>query len=183
MAKPSGFDQLLTRPRRRETVTLVWDPNDAVQLQQAQYAAQEAVRAARRQPTPENLADAEAASAALETLRGEIGTVRFEFEGIGTRRKDKLMATVPPSKEQQRDFEAQGGRGKLGYDPERFPQKLIAACLTRLVLPDGTELTEIDDDQARALFERCTLDDQSRLFNAALLCDTAATSVEDQLKG
>lgn len=180
---PSPLDQLAARPRRRETVTLVWDPNEAAAVQEAQAAAQSAVRAAQRTPTADNLEAAEQAAAAFEAARQAAQVVRFEFEAIGVRNKDKLMASVPPSKEQQRDYEFQGGRGKLNYDPDRFPQKLVAACLTRMVLPDGQEINDLDDDDVRTLFERLTLDDQNRLFTAALLCDTANTSVEDQLKG
>lgn len=114
-------------------------------------------RARARSQTGKSLADGselqeiqkqiEAAEGRLEALwdDAEGSIAEFVFQDIGRKRYDDLVSEHPPTAEEKRQWEAEGGEGKLAYSTESFPPALISATAIKPEI-DLATATKICDE-------------------------------------
>lgn len=114
---------------------------------------------------------------AIEELEDEIDTLweanqdtiaTFTFQDIGRKKYDDLTTAHPPTKEQQKDWEEEGGEGKLGYNPDTFVPALISVTA---ISP------AISLDEATKICEEWGNYEVIRLFNAALAACVGTAAV------
>lgn len=76
----------------------------------------------------EKLKRVEDLEAELDRLweESEASIVRFWFQDIGKKKYDDLISEHPPTPEQKKEWEDEGGEGKLAYNTETFPPALLS---------------------------------------------------------
>ena len=93
----------------------------------------------------EQLAEAQAELDAAEAAAQE-HLYEFCFTSIGSEEWESLVLAHPPTPKQKERF----GR-ELDFNPDTFPVVAVAACLTKIVKPDGTvEEVETTPDDVRS---------------------------------
>lgn len=134
MTRPVPLDRLLSKKKPlTKTVAVVLDPDLAEEFEDARRLRDTARMRVDRSPK-----DTEAAFALIESdqkldeLRGRLeaedAVMMFRFRGIGRVGYEQLVDRHPPSAEQRTKAKSQGYEA-LAWNPETFPQALVAACL------------------------------------------------------
>jgi hypothetical protein len=124
----------------------------------------------------------------------EVGEMFWRFVAIGRERYTVLLASHPPTTDQQRESAALqraagvplGQEVRRPWNLETFPPALIAASLVGMFdtedaaksLPTGSE-SYLDEEQAIDLWnsERFNTHELDQLFSAALVANTTTTSL------
>lgn len=155
MGKPVTYDRL--KSKKKAIVRSCWialDPEIADEDSLAKLKLDAAT--IRMKGSPENkefaeaFAEAEAAyTAAHKALVGE--AVKFKFKALGRRRYQELLDDNKPTDEQRAEArrlaEAIGEEdGELGWNPDTFPDQLIAKCLIEPELSKEEILNILGDD-------------------------------------
>lgn len=98
--------------------------------------------------------------AEMEKLWGEAegSIVKFVFQDIGRKKYDDLVTAHPPTKEQIKEWEEEGGEGRLAYNVSSLPPALMAATA---VDPEMTV------EEATRIFDEWGNFEVTRLFAAA----------------
>ena len=110
--------------------------------------------------TQEYLKQIEVLEAQLDQLWEDAQDViaTFTFQDIGRKAYDDLITDHPPTKEQIKEWEDEGGEGKLGYNTVTFPPALMS------VTSVSPKLTY---DEAEEIYNEWGNFEVIRLFNAA----------------
>lgn len=164
----AGIAQLLERPRRTGSYSFAFDPNehDAWKKLDAEAARLErladgvkgddkARQSARRK--------ASAARRKATVARDKIAHVTFYFEALPVPDLERLREKHPPTEQQLAEWEDAREQlrssdkpfdpGPLTVDVEAFRPALIAACVTRVDLPDGSTADGITEHEINALVD------------------------------
>lgn len=182
MADP--FEELFQRPRRTDTVTLAFNPEEADQLTELRQEVTRLERKIDRKPEDDE-ADAELreVKGKISELEGAMQTIVFHFQGIGRARSEEILKSHQPTPQQVLDAKKQGE--KLQFNPETYPVALVATTCTKITTPSGTEITgsQITEEQVERLAADLSQLDWAQLFQAALMVDAAGSTVEEVGKG
>lgn len=130
MAREATVEDLLTKKKpTTKTVRITLDNELAQQWHAAKGKVDAAKLAYARIASSDNeeqLRDAEAALEECEKLV-EPATVEITLRSIGRPAYRALLDEHPPTDEQNKDSKRKGF-GELNYNPDTFPQALVAAC-------------------------------------------------------
>lgn len=133
MARPATADHLKKKRPATKTVEIVLDPDLAVELRDAEQAADEAKRRLALRPDDHDLQTAEwAAAETVEALRvraaDEDAVVTVRFRSIGHVAWDELLNRHPPTDEQIAEAKREG-LGPITFNPETYPPAVVAASI------------------------------------------------------
>lgn len=176
--RPLTYDHLKSRKKPRfGYVPLVLDQEvgDEYDKVLKELKMQEAVQA--RRPSLETEESIEELKGRLEELEAELEavTVVFKFRSIGGDRVDALIEEHPPTAKQRKKAEGKEG-GEPSWNPETFPQALVAACVVdpELSLEDVQDMWKSDD---------WTSPELNLLFTTAMGVNTAVRTHQSAKKG
>ena len=192
MKQPQDHQRSKKKPTRR-TVWIIGDSEMAEEVESLEAdvrrlqsraelrrrrtgADEQGEREARKQED----AEIDAATALVEAKRSELreNSVKFVFQTIGRRKYDALIDAHPATEKQIKDAEAQGNKDPMPWNPDSYPDALIAACM---VEPenghDGT-----DEDRAAIIEwlqgEEWNTAEIMELFQAALAVNQTRKTVD-----
>jgi hypothetical protein len=175
MGKPLTYDHL--KSSKKPVYKSVWialDPelaDEEADLKQKASALR--IRQTARpndEKTLQDLADVEqkleAATAALRE-----NSVKFTFRSIGRRRYDDLLSDHQPTPEHIAEAKKMDPQAGLDFNPDTFPQALIAASIhePKLTKDEVNDLFQSDDWSGAEL---------SALFEAALVANTTRRIID-----
>lgn len=146
-----------------KSVRLCMDTDLREELEEARRAlsaAETRSRGLRGEASETALANAQERVSDLEQQVRE-SSVKFLFKSLGRKRMDTLVGEHPPTPEQK----AQGTTERpVEFNPDTFPQVLVAACIVE------PELTQEDVDELW-IDDRWSDLDLAALFNTALMAN------------
>ena len=175
----SVLSELLKRPRRRTSIKMAADPNQAARLAELRDELGELKQTIRRDAGwTDKIAEK---TAEVDEFVDTIEVWEFIFESVGSQAIEQLEAKHPPTAKQQAEHRAENGNDtRLTTNPETFPQVLLAATMTGIVKPGESEISPpLTFDEIKVLFasEAWTQNDKVRMFWRAREADATTTQM------
>lgn len=174
--------KLRPRPGRTDTRTFPTEPDDSTELNRLRQTAAQARRDADAEGAKAAARTAATkAEAAVDDFLASVPTVTFHLRSCGPKWAEKIQAKHPPTPEQQEkhaaDLEAMGEKFQpLPFDPDEFPPRLIARCVTRVVYtgdqPETVDGDDIEPEHIMAMFDEegwSSLDAAELMFACQML--------------
>lgn len=167
--KPVTYDYL--KSKKKPIYKRVWIPLDPdladEEADLKTRVGQLRIRHAARpedQSLAQELADSEARLDELSKLVRE-SSQKFVFRSIGRRRYDDLLTEHAPTEEHIAEAKKIDPNGSIDFNPDTFPQALIAACIVEpeLTKSEVNDMFQSDDWSGPEL---------SSLFETALMANT-----------
>lgn len=167
---------LLARPRRRTSIVMLCDPNEAAEVNQIR----EQIAALRYDRSTGWTHEVAKLKTEMDGKLSAAESWEFHFASIGAQAVEGLEAKHPPTPKQQLEHRADNGAdSRLTTNQDTFPQVLLAACMTGVTKPDGSDAAALTLDEISVLFasDAWTSNDKVRMFWAAREADQTVTAV------
>jgi hypothetical protein len=134
MTKPQTYDHLKSRKKAvHKHVWIALDPELADEEADLKDKVNRLkVRQIARPDDPKVAQELASAQEELDQVTERLrdgNAVKFVFRSIGRRRYDDLLAENGPSEEQKAEAKKIDPNAELDFDPDKFPQELVAACI------------------------------------------------------
>lgn len=159
--KPVTYDHL--KSKKKPVYRSVWIALDSEVAEDEKEARQKVgnlkVRVKHRKEDPELLAELAQAEEDLKKLEKKLrdNSVKFTFKSLGSRKYEELVTDHQATEEQQaKAKEQEGPDAVLEFNPDTFPQELVAASLVSPKL-SSSEVNELFADDNWNTSELMTL--------------------------